>query len=355
MTGGNATEALLERTARMEEMSLLEIYGKFFEDKFFGLKVEIQSLIDDFKSFLQSYREEIVVLKKVVLQGCSSGPKALPKVRVLEPKGSNGNRNAKELENFLWDMEQFFRAAHVPDGEKVSITNQFLHTNIAWVARESLKKLRHTGSVRDYVKEFSSLMLDIKNMLDKDKLFNFMFGLQWWAQMELRRQGMGGIIFTMQKPKSEGSKKAKAKNKISKKSRWKKQNKKGGVGTLVDSGATHNFMATKEANKLGLKLENDTIWIKAANSKAQKIQWVAKNVLMQVALIEIKERQFVEVPDSVVKILKEFRDVMFAQLPKKLPPRRPIDHKIELLPKTKPPTQAPYRMSLANCWNYANS
>ena len=51
-----------------------------------------------------------------------------------------------------------------------------------------------------------------------------------------------------------------------------------------------------------------------------------------------------EVPDSVVKILKEFRDVMSAELPKEMPPRRPIDHKIELLPRTKAPAQAPYRM-----------
>ena len=51
-----------------------------------------------------------------------------------------------------------------------------------------------------------------------------------------------------------------------------------------------------------------------------------------------------EVLDSVVKILKEFKDVMPAELPKKLPPRRPINHKIELLPGTKAPAQAPYRM-----------
>ena len=38
-----------------------------------------------------------------------------------------------------------------------------------------------------------------------------------------------------------------------------------------------------------------------------------------------------EVPDPVVKILKELRDVMFVELPKELPPQRPIDHKIELL------------------------
>ena len=104
--------------------------------------------------------------------------------------------------------------------------DQFLPTNTAWVAREALKRLRHTGSVREYVKEFSSLMLDIKNMSEEDKLFNFMFGLQGWAQTELRRQGvrdlpaamavvdclvdykMGGIISTMQRPKSEEGKKA---------------------------------------------------------------------------------------------------------------------------------------------------
>ncbi|RVW20594.1 Transposon Ty3-G Gag-Pol polyprotein [Vitis vinifera] len=62
------------------------------------------------------------------------------------------------------------------------------------------------------------------------------------------------------------------------------------------------------------------------------------------ALIEIKEEQSMEVSDLVVKILKEFKDVMSAELPKELPPRRPIDHKIELLPGTKALDQAPYRM-----------
>ena len=59
--------------------------------------------------------------------------------------------------------------------------DQFLPTNIAWVAREALKRLKHTRSVREYIKEFSSLMLDINNMLEEDKLFNFMSGLQGWA------------------------------------------------------------------------------------------------------------------------------------------------------------------------------
>ena len=175
--------------------------------------------MDDFKGALQSHGEDVAVLKKAVLQGSSSGPETRSKVRVPELKGFNINKNVKELENFLWDIEQFFKAAHVPDGEKVSITNMYLtgdaklwwrtrmeddaesgrpqittwetlkkelkdhffSTNTAWVVREALKRFRHTGSVREYVKEFSSLMLDIKNMSEEDKLFNFMSGLQGWA------------------------------------------------------------------------------------------------------------------------------------------------------------------------------
>ena len=116
------------------------------------------------------------------------------------------------------------------------------------MVREALKRLRHTEYVKDYVKEFNSLMLDIKNMSKEDKLFNSMSGMQWWAQTELRRQRvcdlptamdaadclvdykMGGAISTMQRPNSEGGKKAKVEGKTSKKFGWKKQSKKTAVG-----------------------------------------------------------------------------------------------------------------------------
>ena len=80
---------------------------------------------------------------------------------------------------------------------KRELQNQFLPHNTAWMAREALKKLKHTGSVREYVKAFSSLMLDIHNMSEDDKLFNIMSGLQNWAQVELRRQGVQDIPSAM--------------------------------------------------------------------------------------------------------------------------------------------------------------
>ena len=69
--------------------------------------------------------------------------------------------------------------------------------NTAWMARESLKKLKQTSSIRDYVKEFSSLIHDFKDMSEVNKMFNFMSGLQGWAQTKLRRQGVQVLPSTM--------------------------------------------------------------------------------------------------------------------------------------------------------------
>ena len=80
---------------------------------------------------------------------------------------------------------------------KKELKDQFLPTNTAWMARESLKKLKQTGSIRDYVTDFSSLILDIKDMSEVDKLFNFMSGLQGWAQTEQKRQGVQDLPSAM--------------------------------------------------------------------------------------------------------------------------------------------------------------
>ena len=65
---------------------------------------------------------------------------------------------------------------------KKELKDQFLPISTEWMTKESLKKLKQTGSIKEYVKEFSSLILDIKDMSEVDKLFNFMYRLQGWAQ-----------------------------------------------------------------------------------------------------------------------------------------------------------------------------
>ena len=66
-------------------------------------------------------RGEFHLLRRV-LEG-TIGP---IRMKVPEPKSYNVVRSAKELENFLWDIENYFKAANVQDGEKVSVTTMLV-------------------------------------------------------------------------------------------------------------------------------------------------------------------------------------------------------------------------------------
>ena len=70
-----------------------------------------------------------------------------------------------------------------------------------------------------------------------------------------------------------------------------------------------------------------------------------REVTYLATMIETKLDKFIEVPDFVVKLLEEFVDVMPLELPKTLAPGCVVDHKIKLVPSSKPPSKAPYRMS----------
>ena len=50
-------------------------------------------------------------------------------------------------------------------------------------------------------------------------------------------------------------------------------------------------------------------------------------------------------PLEVLEVLKSFRDVMLFELPKRLPPKREVEHRIELVPNAQPSARASYRMS----------
>ncbi|KAK2992372.1 hypothetical protein RJ640_018291 [Escallonia rubra] len=147
--------------------------------------------------------------------------------RVLEPKSYGGARDAKELENFLFDVEQYFRAIRVDSKEtKVSMAamhlvgdaklwwrkkytetcvintweilkrelkSPFFPENTACNARKALLECKHTGSVREHCQAFSALMLDISDMSAVDRLFFFLEGLKPWARIELNRHWVNNL------------------------------------------------------------------------------------------------------------------------------------------------------------------
>ncbi|KAL2934440.1 Activity-regulated cytoskeleton associated protein 1, partial [Bienertia sinuspersici] len=205
---------------------------------------------------LEILREEVTILRRA-MNGENSPTSGVERMKLPEPKSFDGNRDSKVLENFIWDLEHYFKVGKRRDGCKVDIAalylsgdaklwwrsrldadkamgrnpistweemkvelrKQFLPNNVSWVARDKLRELRHTGSIREYVKQFMSLMLDIDGMSEQDKLYTFIAGLKPWAQTELRRQKVEDLTSAIAaaealvdwKPRNENTDKGKEK------------------------------------------------------------------------------------------------------------------------------------------------
>ncbi|KAL0303194.1 UNVERIFIED_CONTAM: hypothetical protein Sradi_6187500 [Sesamum radiatum] len=172
--------------------------------------------IVDMRCEMEQMSIQIGLLQCAVSNASVVGHDVDARLRIPEPKAYGGARDVKEVENFPFDMEQYFLAANVVDEARnvstgtmyltgdaklwwhtkyaeiqanqvrldtwdllrEAIRVQFFPKNVEYNARRALRKLEHTGSMQDYVKSFSAQMLYIRDMSEKDKLFTFMEGLK---------------------------------------------------------------------------------------------------------------------------------------------------------------------------------
>ena len=152
MVGGSSTNA--ERLTRLEEFvgtplatndstlanhvhnlheglgevkTLIENMSRANEAKFIELFATAATSADLMRDQMQKMSNEITILKRAVAGGASSGSlNNHSKFKVPEPKSFGGSRNTKVLENFLWDMEQYFKASHISENEIVTINGMYL-------------------------------------------------------------------------------------------------------------------------------------------------------------------------------------------------------------------------------------
>ncbi|XP_040937957.1 uncharacterized protein [Gossypium hirsutum] len=509
----------------------------------------IEAMVVALKGEIVELKGELTIYKVALGNGGLAAAAPKPNIDVPKPKEFKGIRSARDVDNFLWGIEQYFCAKGITeDVTKVTTAAMYLSdVALLWWRRRStdvrrggseigtweefrcefkaqfypeyaedeararLRRLAQQGTVREYVQEFSELMLQISDMGEKEAFFSFMDGLKPWAKQELQRRGVQELTkamsvaeslaefggrkdnFNYSKPRlkgnSGGDKERPSRNGDGKKP-WDKRKsgpircfhcegphmikdcpKKaalkameakgesdvednnlgsilGGVedrmshglmfvdiivagrklNALVDTGASDLFMSEEAACKLGLKIDNEWGRIKTVNSESIPIKGVAKGVDLQlgnwsgkvsIKVIPLDDYDFVvglsfldqvkaliapssnymvisdakhqcmvkvtrkrsfegktlsaiqfakgvrrnevsylatlkieetaesvsETPKEVRQLLQSFRDVMPAQLPKSFPPKREVDHKIELVSNVVPPARAPYRMS----------
>jgi hypothetical protein len=82
------------------------------------------SLAEKSSERLEAAEETISILKQVVINtpsGVSTSKRNVPK-----PESFGRARSSKELENFLWDMEQYFSVMKISVAEQVNLTVMYL-------------------------------------------------------------------------------------------------------------------------------------------------------------------------------------------------------------------------------------
>ncbi|PHT93372.1 hypothetical protein T459_01254 [Capsicum annuum] len=207
------------------ELKLTEALSALHEE--FGAKLSEVMLG---QSALQ---EEVADLKQqleAARVGGNHGSVAYHDVRIEAPKPNvfKGERNAQDVENFIWQLESYFEHVKIVDGaaririatmylsdvamlwwrrKKVDmerglctitdwdqftdeLKEQFYPQNVVDEARRKLRELKQTSSIHNYVREFTKLSLLVTSFSSEDLLFFFLDGLQNWAKQELRRRNV---------------------------------------------------------------------------------------------------------------------------------------------------------------------
>ncbi|KAK3017773.1 hypothetical protein RJ639_005089 [Escallonia herrerae] len=250
-----------------------------------------------------------------------------------EPRSYDRTREARQMDNLFWHLELYFEALDI-DNEK----DKFYSESIEDMTMINLRQLRQQGSICSYVKVYSAPEMSERQklcffidglqywvatelqrrephnlasaMMIVERLGDFIAS----AMMIVERLGdfkkdcphKGKMIVFLKKHKSSKGDSSssdeeacvvtlqmvnafvqKSKEKVAKEKKSKKKQSLLYVTvdvtgktqeTLVDTGATHNFMSPRVAEWLGLKPTKDESWFTALNVEERPMKGVIKNV-----------------------------------------------------------------------------
>ncbi|KAF2319929.1 hypothetical protein GH714_020613 [Hevea brasiliensis] len=158
------------------------------------MKEDVVEMTKTLQGEVQVLQGQVSLLMKVA-SNTNGGAFEMGKAKIPEPKSFGGARDAREVDNFIFDMELYFTATkNDSDAGKLKMVPMYLANDAKlWWRTKSYS----AGSIREYVRSFTALMLDIKDMSEADRLFNFQKGLKPWARNELVRRGVKELSTTL--------------------------------------------------------------------------------------------------------------------------------------------------------------
>ncbi|GKE64790.1 putative retrotransposon gag domain, aspartic peptidase domain protein, partial [Tanacetum coccineum] len=297
---------------------------------------------------LQAY----MVLCKRSLASGGSNTNHGSKIDVPKPSPFMGKQEARAVDDFLWEIEQYLKGVNVvDDASKIKMATRYLKdTAVLWwgrrygviergtatidtwaefiadfkkqfylenaknEAKSRICKLKQSGTIQEYVKEFTTLTeLERRGVKDlstaiahAEALIDFSTRRESYKPKDRKvnqekgggeknaqpkKASLNGMSAHEEEDVSDGGSMGSIRilNAIKAKTEVPKVVGKGlqyveatingvKVHALVDSGATHNFVADDEAKRLRINATKGSGTIKAVNSPAKAIHGVAKDI-----------------------------------------------------------------------------
>ncbi|TYK23962.1 reverse transcriptase [Cucumis melo var. makuwa] len=335
-----------------------------------------------------------LTMRAMVNQASVKGAILVSRVKILKPKPFCGARDAKALENYICDLEQYFKATNTVT-EEVKVTLAMMHLSedakLWWRSRYvDMQERRCTIDTWDALKkELRSQFFPENASLtsDLDDKSNQVEGEVDHIE-EGEKPRIEALKYLSSLQKKVGERSVPVERGLLYVDTW--INQKQTKCTMVDSGATHNFIIEAEARRLGLRWEKDSRRMKAMNFIDLPFYWefllehqvismpLAKclvitgsfptivqadihqpNGFKKISVMQLNKSLIQEEPPSVVILLgalgklgetvpkdtlcvpEKCHGVMPNSWPKSLSMRR-VDHGIELLPEAKMPAKNAY-------------
>ncbi|KAK3000740.1 hypothetical protein RJ639_022524 [Escallonia herrerae] len=318
----DALEVNLEATDNTRYAESMEWEGKFQE---LQDRVEHHARHNggiDWESKFQELQDRVELLSRAVVNTPAGGAEHSSRPRVPEPKSYGGARDAKELENFLFDVEQYFRAIRVDsEATKVSMAAMYLvgDAKLWWRKKSSLPRafqittLSHRDPLREEIQAEvqrgeqsgsrprhppTDEQTDTQDYEEEDAVGAF----PQWCNAVTTQVGNPKKSSTGEEPKDMPPKK---KGDVPGKGLMYVDIKVNGkaIRAMVDTGATHNYISSTEVERLGLTLEKGCGRVKAINSAAQPVAGIARSVLIKIGPYEGRTNFSVVIMDDFKLIL----------------------------------------------------
>ncbi|KAK8346069.1 hypothetical protein V6Z12_A07G190200 [Gossypium hirsutum] len=188
-------------------------------DKLTGRDEALEALLTAMKEEIAELKGELRICKAALGSGMlASGPKQRH-VDVPKPEKFKGIRSAREDDAtkvntasiYFSDVALLWWRRRSTDEKRGGTTigtweefqrelkKQFYPQHAEKEARAKLRRLTQQGTVRDYVREFSELMLQISDLNEKEAFYWFEDGLKMWAKQELHRLDITELTEAMAK------------------------------------------------------------------------------------------------------------------------------------------------------------